>query len=45
MITGLELPTPVEPVRGVTKGRAPAEEPEPDDLFRVPPLVPYKVGR
>jgi hypothetical protein len=53
-ITGLELPALLELVRGATSGRDPAEEtsgrdpaeePAPDDLDKVPPLVPYMVGR
>jgi hypothetical protein len=44
-ITALELPALLELVRGATSGRDPAEEPAPDDLDKVPPLVPYMVGR
>jgi len=44
-ITGRELPTLPELVRGATSGRELPEDPEPAALGRVPPLVPYKVGR
>ena len=44
-ITGLEPAALPEFACGVTRGREAVEEAPSDDLFNVPPLVPYKVGR